>query len=291
MGFTAEQVVTLRMIFSALSLFAFSALPGLRFPKIHLRDWWIFAGTGILSFALSNYTYFLSIDSGAISVASVLMNSAPAFIMLISSVIFKDRLTKRKLVALAFSLSGCVMAAGLFTGSASAVSLQSVAFGVLSAFFYSLYSIFATLAVMRRYSSHVISAYTFLFATIGMLPFTLRTFPPLGQFPPGWIWPTIGIGLLSTALPYLFYTIGLSRVDSGVASVIATLEVVFTNTVGIVIFHEPFTLSIALGISCIVTAVFILSCRPDRLNNKTARASPFHRKKQNTKLIAPEKPL
>lgn len=208
--------------------------------------------------------------------ASVLMNSAPAFIMLLSAVLFKDRLTKRKLVALGFSLGGCVLASGIVTGSIGAVSALSVLFGVLSAFFYSLYSIFATIAVMRKYTSYVISSYTFLFAVAGTLPFTLHSFPAFDKMPSGWIWPAIGIGVLSTALPYLLYTIGLSHINSGVASVIATLEVVFTNTIGIVIFHEPLTISIVLGVSCIIVAVFTLSCRPDRLNNKMPRPSPFH---------------
>lgn len=51
---------------------------------------------------------------------------------------------------------------------------------------------------------------------------------------------------------------GLSRVESGKASILASVEPVAAALVGVLAFGEPMTAGVALGLLCILGCVYIL---------------------------------
>jgi len=64
--------------------------------------------------------------------------------------------------------------------------------------------------------------------------------------------------VFSTVLPYIFYTKGLSRVESGKASIMASLEPVVASLAGVVLFSEPMTGMTLAGIVLVLSGVVIL---------------------------------
>ena len=68
----------------------------------------------------------------------------------------------------------------------------------------------------------------------------------------------LGLIVISTVLPYLLYTNGLARVESGKASILASLEPVVASFVGILAFGEPMSLTVFLGLGCILACVYVL---------------------------------
>ena len=64
--------------------------------------------------------------------------------------------------------------------------------------------------------------------------------------------------LLSTVTPYILYTKGLANVESGKASIMASIEPVIASLVGTLVFGEPFGLAALLGLACILACVYIL---------------------------------
>jgi drug/metabolite transporter (DMT)-like permease len=68
----------------------------------------------------------------------------------------------------------------------------------------------------------------------------------------------VGLVVCSTVLPYLFYTKGLAQVESGKASIMASLEPVVAAVVGIAVFHEPMSALTAIGIALVLSGVVIL---------------------------------
>lgn len=225
--------------------------------KVRLRDLWIFAGTGIISLSLFNWCYFSVIQQSQASVAVVLLYTSPIFVMLMSAVFFRERITKRKVIALVIAFAGCVLVAGLLGGSYR-LSLPVLLMGVGSGFFYATYSIFGRVA-LQRYDTLTVTAYTFLFATLGTLPF--GDLPGAGKLlaaDPGLILWCLGIAFFCTVLPYLFYTSGLRGLEAGKAAVLATAEPLVGTVIGVALFGEPFGPTKALGILCILASMVIL---------------------------------
>lgn len=67
-----------------------------------------------------------------------------------------------------------------------------------------------------------------------------------------------GLVLLSTVAPYILYTKGLANVESGKASIMASIEPVVGTLVGTLVFGEPISAGVFLGLACILTCVYIL---------------------------------
>lgn len=256
-GFSPLQVVTLRVLVAALLMTAIILKidPGLL--KIRWRDSWLFIGTGLLSLVFFNYCYFRAIDGSSISIAVLLLYTAPVFVMLLSLILFGEKFTGRKMLALLATFCGCGLITGIFTSKLT-LTAEAFAFGLASGFGYALYSIFGKLA-LRRYSTLTITAYTFYFATLGALPLAdpqqLFTLLADWRAAAG----ALAIALICTVAPYLLYTRGLQDVDAGQASILATLEPLVAAAVGIFVFGEEVTAAKILGMALILASIFILN--------------------------------
>ena len=97
-----RAVVTFAVMLIGLLIFDREAL------KIRLKDIWCFIGTGALSVSFFNFCYFKTITLTSLSVAAVLLYTAPAFVMIMSFFLFKESMTKLKVLALAVAFAGCV---------------------------------------------------------------------------------------------------------------------------------------------------------------------------------------
>ena len=75
---------------------------------------------------------------------------------------------------------------------------------------------------------------------------------------PGMWLTAVGLVAVSTVAPYLLYTAGLSKVESGKASIMASLEPVVASLVGVAVFQEPMSGLTAAGIVCVLAGVVIL---------------------------------
>lgn len=256
-GFSPLQVVTLRVLVAALLMTAIILKidPGLL--KIRWRDSWLFIGTDLLSLVFFNYCYFRAIDGSSISIAVLLLYTAPVFVMLLSLILFGEKFTGRKMLALLATFCGCGLITGIFA-SKLALTAEAFAFGLASGFGYALYSIFGKLA-LRRYSTLTITAYTFYFATLGALPLAdpqqLFTLLADWRAAAG----ALAIALICTVAPYLLYTRGLQDIDAGQASILATLEPLVAATIGIFVFGEEVTAAKILGMALILASIFILN--------------------------------
>lgn len=250
-----RAVVTFAVMLIGLLVFDREAL------KIRLKDIWCFIGTGALSVSFFNFCYFKTITLTSLSVAAVLLYTAPAFVMVMSFFLFKESMTKVKLLALAVAFAGCVLVSGIGTGEGD-LSGTGILVGLGAGFGYALYSIFGRYALQRGYSSMTITFYTFLFATITTVFLVdvssiiniVETHPRLGVY-------GVFMILFVTLFPYLCYTKGLSGMENGTASVIASIEPVVATVLGIIIYKEEMTFANAFGMILVLVSIVILNTK------------------------------
>ncbi|MGI6021186.1 MAG: DMT family transporter [Lachnospiraceae bacterium] len=252
MQISLVRVTVSMVIFSAITFFG--DRPKFR---IRLRDLWMFIGTGIVSLVLFNSFYFYAMIHGQASVAVILLYTSPIFVMLMSAVLFKEKITPVKLIALAATFMGCVLVSGVVGGS-YVLTLDVLAAGLASGFLYALYSIFGRYA-LQKYDPQTVSLYTFIFAFLGSLPLgkpleTLR----IGISSPETLLLCIGIGIACTIIPYVLYTWGLRYIESGKAAILVAVEPLVGAVIGIILFHESHDLIKIVGIVCIFAAIVML---------------------------------
>ena len=227
--------------------------------KIRLKDVWLFVMTGLASIVLFNYAYFKTINSSTFSVAAVLLYTAPFFVMLISSVVFKEKLTSQKLSALFVAFLGCCFVTNIFSPE-NTISSTALIFGLLTGFGYGLYTIFGNILLKRGYSSLTITFYIFLFAAIMSIPFLENVSATVKFIATDYKVLLIVslMALFNSVIPYLLYTNGLKGVEPSVAPIIAIVEPVVATIVG-AFYSQPLNIFGVIGILLVLCSVVILN--------------------------------
>lgn len=257
-GFDSLQISLVRLLVAAIGFTGFLAIKSPSRLRIKLKDVWMFIGTGIISVALFNTCYFYTMINAGASVAVVLLYTSPVWIMLMSAVLFKERITCRKCVVVLITLLGCALVTGLLTGKVT-ITAFSLLTGIASGIFYGLYTIFGKFA-LKKYDSMTVTAYTFLFGLIGSIPLGKpgKTFSIICETPKVLFWVS-GIGIVSTILPYVFYTLGLKDLDSGKASILVAVEPLVGAVIGMTVYHEDHNALKIAGIVLILVAIVVLN--------------------------------
>lgn len=264
-GFSPMEIVAIRVTVA----FVLLVIVGIAFfrkqLKVKAKDIPIFLGSGIISIVFFNWCYFTTINQMNLSLAVILLYTAPAIVVLLSRFIFKEKLTTQKIIAVLGTLLGCILITGIGSTSKDALTLAGLLTGLGSGLGYALYSIFGKIA-LRRYQPFTITLYTFLFATAFLLPLTaLWEKAPL-LFQPNTIFWGLGLGLLPTVLAYIFYTKGLEKVESSKAAIIATIEPIVATILGIILYHEGMNMFQIVGTGMIFSSVIIVNLQRKNRN-------------------------
>ena len=228
--------------------------------KIKLKDAWCFLGSGLLSLLFFTFCYFNAINMMSLSAAAILLYTAPAIVMLLSAVLFREKITRRKLLALVLAFAGCCLVSGIAGGMT--LSLQGLLFGLGSGVGYALYTIFSRYALQRGYSSSTVNFYSCALAAAGALIIwgPGDTFTCMVSSAGAVAW-CLGVGAASCFLPYMLYTYGLTGLENSKASVLASVEPVVATLLGIFFYHEKMSLAAFAGVVLVMSAVVILSLK------------------------------
>ncbi|QZY56052.1 DMT family transporter [Crassaminicella profunda] len=253
-GFSTEQIVFIRAIGACITLILFTLTKNISLLKIKPRDFIYFVGTGIFSFVFFNWCYFIAINKTSLSVAAILLYTAPAIVMVLSAILFKEKMTKKKIISLLLTFAGCIFVTAFVQDTGQNITISGILAGLGSGLGYALYSIFGRYA-LKKYNSITVTLYTFIFASVGLIPFAdikkmISLFSNINA-----LYYAAALGIIATVLPFLLYTKGLSYLETSEASIIATLEPIVATIIGVLLYGEPLTLFKILGISLVIYAV------------------------------------
>lgn len=259
LGFTEMQMLFVKGVLATAVLFLITFFKDK--SQLKLKNWKdirYFIGTGVVSFAFFSWAYMKAVNLTSLGVAAVLLYTAPTFVMLFSILLFGEQMTKTKGIVLLMTFTGCILVTGILEGGA-AFTWQGIVIGLAAGVGYALYSIFGTYAIRGGYGSLTISFYTFLLATI-VISFLVEPAAVVSQITEMGQWPlAISFALLTTVVPYLTYTKGLSGLPASKASVTATIEPVVAAVLGIVVFHESVSMLKITGIVLVLSSVVVMS--------------------------------
>ena len=270
MGLSVQDITVLRVLvsilFAAPVLAIFSPRVFLITPKqaLHL------AGCGILSLSFFNICYFRTLTQSDVSVAVMLLYTSPVFVMLLSAICFKEKLSLQKIISCALAIAGCAAISGIWQGKLN-IPFFVLLTGLGSGLGYALYSIFGRCAQNAGASSITITLWTMIFALAGT--WYLADFSQIaaaarsGAF----YFHVTGLAIISTLLPYICYTWALKKLDISSCAVLAAVEPVTGCLIGFLLWKEEFSFSILSGIALILSALILAGWQKKtvHLNKKT----------------------
>ncbi len=257
-GFSTIDIVALRVLVSAVLLGVWLRFRNPTLLRIEWKDLWLFFGTGVLSILFFNWSYFTAIRETSLSVAVVLLYTGPAFVVLMARVAFKEFITARKQAALFMTLVGIILVSELYPRGGE-ISAFGLTVGIGAGFGYALYSIFSKLA-LKKYKPFTILFYTFLVASIAVLPVSSLYTPETASrmLNTNISLTILAMALLPTILAYFLYTEGLRNLEAGKASITAMTEPVAATLLGLWLFQEVLSLWQVGGMALVLFSVLMI---------------------------------
>ena len=259
-GISSTGAIMLRCGLAAVLLGLTMLVKDRRLLAVRLRDFWCFIGSGLCSMLFFTYCYFKSMEHLDLGTAAILLYTAPSIVIILSRFIFREKFTGVKLLALLLAFAGCCLVSGI--GTDARISARGILLGLGAGLGYALYSIFARLAMNRGYSSLTISFYTSLLAGIGAGAVWGTQELSIMFVSPYNVFLCLATAVLTFYLPYLLYTSGLRGVETGRASIMASIEPVVATLCGILVFHEQLTVMSGCGMLMVLGAIVLLNINP-----------------------------
>ena len=171
LGMDAYTVVATRVLVAVLIILVWLGITDRAYLKINIKDAWIFAVTGLIGMFAINLCYNYAIEELTLSLAAVLLSMSPIFVIIFAAILFKEKITLKKLFCMVLALTGCVFVSGIFeSGSGMQWSVKGILLGLLAAFFYSIYSLISKLAMQKGYHAYTITFYSLVVVMLVVLP-------------------------------------------------------------------------------------------------------------------------
>lgn len=245
-GITATEIAFWRAAGGG-ALFMVHAIASRSFLRVQRRDVPAFVLFGLFGVTLFYTSLNLAIDQGGISLAFILLYSAPAFVAVLAAVFLGEQLTRQKILLVGVSLLGVVLVAQS-GGAGMTITPAAVLWGLTAGLTYSSYYLFGK-ALLARYEIATIYSFIMPIGALGLLPvarFEIFSAPHI-------VWVDIALlTVFSTYVAYLIYYRGLREVEASRAVLVATIEPVLAAVLAALLFGER------IGVLGVIGAIFVV---------------------------------
>ena len=226
-------------------------------PRITWSQFWrigVLAFFSMLGAVTLLYGYYY-MPSGP---ATTIPFSYPVFTSVMMVLFFHERLTLKVVVAIVLAVLGVMMLSGVSLTDFRSVSIMGVGLELIAGLTYAIYLVLVPVFKVNEVDSLSLTFWVFVISVFYLVVWALLT---TGIQPV--ITVDMGINLLllaflPTAVSTLTLIIGLRHIGSTLTSILGALEPFTAMVVGVLVFAEPFTLTVAIGFLCIVASVTIL---------------------------------
>lgn len=247
--------------------------------RVKKRDLPLLAVIGINGLVLMNICYNISITTLSMSLASILLCTAPVFVIIIGRILFGEKITVLRVACMLGALLGCVLLSGIVESGELKWSVLGLAMGVASSFTNAAYVITLKEATdVRKIHPLTIQLYCTVIGLAVMLPFAdygvMVDF--VAERPLFASLFLLAHALVASLLPNLLYAIAFIYIDSSVGSILASgAEPTAAMLCGLIVYHEVPTIFGIIGMVIVIVSMIVLSKSdektPDGLE-KTAAA-------------------
>lgn len=275
LGMNSYTVVSVRVVLAVLILAIWLGIYDKDLLKIKLKDLWIFVAGGVVGMFGLNICYNFAISELSLSLAAVLLSLSPVFVLFMAAILFKEKITSKKVICMTIAIAGCVLASGVLeSASTMRWSVKGIIVGTIGAFFYGLYGIISKTAMERGYHAFTTTFYCLFMVMLVVIPLTnwkLVTNVVVANPVKMSVFLVIH-SLCTSVLPYILYTFSIRYIDAGMASILASGEPVAAMIFGVIFFSEIPTVLSVVGIVLVIVALALLSM-PDKKRRQSDKMS------------------
>lgn len=239
-GMPAQSIIFYRVSFAFIIFFiALSVSGNLKIIELREKKVYLFL-FGILQVA-TMLTYFISILNGSVSIAVLLLSTAPVYITIFSPWLLKEKIKTRGIIALVLSIAGIVLIVDPgklgFVPSSIGI-LAGIASGILYAF-----QIMTSKYTSTTYSGYAQAFWSFLIAALILMPVGVV---PVEVVSSNLLY-LIFLAIFPTILSVSLYFNGLKKVKAQSASILGLIEPVSAVILAVLILYEQISILEIIG--------------------------------------------
>ncbi|MCZ7358399.1 MAG: DMT family transporter [Candidatus Methanoperedens sp.] len=239
-GMSAQSIIFYRVTIAFIILFAVLLISG-NLYRVHLKNKKSYLVMFSILQAATMLTYFEAILNASVSIAVLLLYTAPVYVTVLSPLLLKERATKKGLIALLLSIAGILFIVGPEKPDFSLQSIGIIA-GILSGIAYG-FQIMTSKFISSTYSGYTQAFWSFLVAALVLLPSGLV---PMDVFSSNVIF-LILLAIFPTILAVSLYFNGLAKVRAASASILGLIEPVSAIVLSVLILNERLAFPEVIG--------------------------------------------
>lgn len=241
------------LIVARVALAGLLALPLIVWGRAPVSRWSLLIGAGVLGPLYA--VYLLAVEALGAGIASILLYTAPLWVLMLSPAVTGDRPGTREMAALALGLVGVVLVASPPVTSPERTGAAPYLLGLASGVAYALYLLLARLAQLRGAGSTEVGVASLPLAVLG----TLLVARPQCEL--GWVGApyALYLAVFATLVPYFLNAWALARVESTRVSIISLVEPLTAVLLGALLLGERLAPAQAVGGALVLSSTLVVS--------------------------------
>ena len=254
-GLSVLTLLSLRFIIAALFVLFYDKI-FVKIEKVDFKNMIFMFGLGFISYTLGPFTFFKALEYTSAFIVEIIFYTYPALVLLFVALLFKEKITRDDIAALTLALAGLLM---IFSNARSdwKVEVFGTLFALIASLCYAIFNV-ASQKMLNRFKPDTITAYSLLSAAIYYSPFLFCYDFNLTIHG---VVIVAFLAILATFLPLILYLSGMEALGASKASIISTIEPVFTLILATLILKEILGFHQLMGGFMILTSIVLLSIR------------------------------
>ena len=258
-GVDAVTLIMYRMLFALPLFLLLSWWAGRGKPALAWRDWRTVAFLGFSGYYLASFLDFLGLQYISAGLERLILYLNPTLVLLLGAVLFKRRVSRAQMAALAVSYAGVLLVFGHeahLQGSHVALGAALV-FG--SAISYAIYLAYSGEEVKKLGALRLTGLATTVACLLCIAQFLLLRPLSAAAVAPAVIWLSLLNAGLCTFVPVLMVMMAIERIGATLTAQTGMIGPMSTILMGVAILGEPFNGIVAAGSALVLVGVWLLT--------------------------------
>jgi len=258
-GVDAVTLIMYRMLFSLPLFLLLAWWAGRGKPALTARDWRVVAGLGFSGYYLASFLDFAGLAFISAGLERLILYLNPTIVLAFGVVLFKRRVSRRQLLALAVSYAGVLLVFGHEVKLAGSHAALGAGLVFASAVSYAVYLVYSGEEVKKLGALRLTGLATTVACVLCIAQFLLLRPLSAALVAPEVLWLSLLNALLCTFVPVLMVMMAIERIGATLTAQTGMIGPMSTILMGVVILGEPFNGFVAAGTLLVLAGVWLLT--------------------------------
>jgi drug/metabolite transporter (DMT)-like permease len=258
-GVDAVTLIMYRMLFALPLFLALAWWAGRGKPALAARDWRTVGLLGFTGYYLASFLDFAGLQYITASLERLILYLNPTLVLLIGVLVFKQRVGRGQIGALAVSYAGVLLVFGHEARLEGAPTLLGAALVFGSAVSYAVYRAYSGEEVRRIGSLRLTGWATSVACALCLLQFVLLRPLSAALVAPEVLWLSLLNATLCTFVPVIAVMMAIERIGATLTAQTGMIGPLSTITLGVLLLGEPFNAWVVAGTALVLLGVWRLA--------------------------------